>query len=72
MNDETRPRTSAGQPRICVNEGIVYMAPAGYTPIGLNDFGEMLAMSPMSEDLEVEIMVLPKVGRQVAAQEGDL
>lgn len=67
MNDETRARSaSAGQPRICVAEGIVYMAPWGYTPMGKNGLGEMLATNGS------EVMVLPKVGRQVQPEPGDL
>lgn len=72
MNDETRARASAGQPRICVADGIVYMAPWGYTPMGKNGMGEMIAVSEMTDDMQLNVMVLPRVGRQVQAQEGDL
>lgn len=63
MNDETRARESAGQPRICVNEGVVYMAPWGYEPLGLNAMGEMIGSNGS------DIYVFPRLGRQVAQEE---
>lgn len=59
MNDEeTRAaRAVGGNPRICVSDGIVYMAPFGYTPMGMNEAGEMLATNGE------EVMPLPRVGR---------
>ena len=58
MTDDTTARQSAGgNPRICVSDGIVYMAPMGYTPMGMNGLGEMLATNGS------DVMVMPKVGR---------
>jgi hypothetical protein len=63
VNDETRARESAGNPRICVSDGIVYMAPWGYTPMGMNGMGEMLATN--GDD----IMTMPRVGRTTSGKD---
>ena len=57
------PRLSAGQPRILVADGIVYMAPWGYTPMGKNKFGEMIATNGS------DVYVMPRLGRQVSGGE---
>ena len=58
-----RVAMSAGEPRICVADGIVYMAPWGYTPLGKNAMGEMLASNGS------DMYVMPRIGRQVTGGE---
>jgi hypothetical protein len=68
MNDEERvlpASMSAGNPRICVANGIVYMAPWGYTPLGMNGFGEMIASNGS------DVYVMPRLGRQVTSEDDD-
>ena len=50
---------SAGNPRICVADGIVYMAPWGYSPLGMNGLGEMIASNGS------DVYVMPRIGKQV-------
>lgn len=54
---------SEGQPRVLVADGIVYLAPWGYTPLGKNNIGEMLATNGD------EMYVMPRVGQQVTGGE---
>lgn len=64
MNDDTAARSiSAGQPRIFVAEGIVYMIPWGYTPLGQNAFGEWIASNGS------DVQVAPRLGRQVTGED---
>lgn len=54
---------SEGEPRVLVADGVVYMAPWGYTPLGKNNLGEMIATNGE------EAYVMPRIGRQVTGGE---